>query len=56
MDTKDTMRRFLGPITIAAVLTFALVGMPLMGARSESAVRVDPPARDVAAAAGSGPR
>jgi len=54
MDTKDTMRRFLGPITIAAVLTFALVGMPLMGARSESAVRVDPPTRDVAAAAGSG--
>jgi peptide-methionine (S)-S-oxide reductase len=51
-DAMDMLRRFLGPIMLAAIITFALVGMPLIKARSESAVRIDPPARDVSAATG----
>src|SRR5262245_47789999 len=41
--------RLTGPIAIAAVLLPVLAAVPLVTAHSESAVRIDPPARDLPA-------
>lgn len=44
--------RLRGPITLALVLLAVLAALPLMSARSENAVRIEPPALDAPAPAG----